>query len=130
MDDVRYRWIDGPTASDADWDTIDLLMATSGWPSLNRATTRIRLAEDATGKVLGFSVLQLFPHAEPLWVAPSARGTGIAEKLTDDMFAFLQEVRVRGFLVVASSPFAQRLCEQHGMKPLEHPVYAMPIGSE
>lgn len=122
-DDVRYRWIDGPTATDAEWSRIDEILATRGWSSLNRQTSRIRVAENAAGDLLGFVVLQLFPHAEPLWVRPSARGTGVAEQLADDIVGWLMEVGVRGFEVTADTEHAVRLAEKQGMKRVTIPVY-------
>lgn len=121
-DDVRYRWIDGPTATDEEWSKIDEILATRGWTSLNRKLTRIRIAEDATG-ILGFLVLQHFPHLEPLFVRPSARGTGVAEKLTDDMIEFLRGVESRGFEVTCDSAHAVKLAEAVGLRKVESPVY-------
>lgn len=123
MDGITFRWIDGQTASDADWDRIESLLATRGWMSLARMVSRILLAETSDGKIAGFQVLQLVPHTEPLFVAPSARGTGLAEELTDRMYTFLTEVNVRGFMAVAESKFAEELCEKHGMKQVAYPVY-------
>lgn len=123
-DEVRYRWIDGPTATDAEWSRIDEILATRGWSSLNRQTSRIRVAEEETsGKLLGFLVLQLFPHVEPLFVAPSARGSGIAERLADDMVKFLGEVQVRGFELTADSPHAVKLAKDRGLMKVDAPVY-------
>jgi len=122
--DVSYRWIDGPNASQEDWDRVEAICAARGWASLNRPTSRILVAE--VGDVLaGFYVFQLFPHAEPMWVLPSLRGQGVAEELAERMYQFLTEVRVRGFMIVADSPFAEALCEKFGMKRINSPVYAM-----
>jgi len=97
--------------------------------SLNRATSRILVAEDSEGKLVGFQVLQLVPHVEPLYVAPSARATGLAEELVERMVKFLGEVQIRGYLASAESPFAAQLCEKHGMTKLDYPVYAK-VGME
>ena len=123
MNDVSYRWVDGITASDADWDRIEAILAARGWMSLNRPTTRILLAEDAEGKLAGFSILQMVPHLEPLWVAPSQRASGLAESLADQMVDFMVSIQARGWMVVAESPFAARLCEREGMVKVEVPVY-------
>lgn len=122
MDDVTFRWIDGPDASTEDWDRIESILAARGWMSLNRPTSRVLIAE-TDGKLSGFIVLQLIPHSEPLFVSPSARGTGLAEALTDRMYSFLDEVKVRGFMAVADSKFAEELCEKHGMQKVASPVY-------
>ena len=124
MDNVRFRWIDGATCTDEDWNRIEAILVTRGWMSLNRQTSKILVAEDADGKLYGFQVLQLVPHVEPLYVAPSARATGLAEELVERMVKFLGEVQIRGYLATAESPFAAQLCEKHGMAKLEYPVYA------
>lgn len=122
-DALTFRWIDGPVATDDDWDKIEHILAARGWMSLNRNTTRILVAETPDGKIAGFQTLQLVPHTEPLFVAPSQRGTGLAEELTERMYAFLTEVHVRGFVAIAESRFAEELCEKHGMKKVACPVY-------
>jgi hypothetical protein len=129
MSDVTYRWIDGVSATEAEWDTLERVMAVRGWASLNRPTSRVLVAE-IDGVLVGFHCLTLFPHAEPQWVIPSQRGKGVSEELAERMMEFLAEVRVRGFMVVADSPFAEELCKKHGMRKITSPVYAMlPEGS-
>jgi GNAT superfamily N-acetyltransferase len=124
MEDLRWRWLDGPTCDDADWERIEQILIARGWMSLNRATSRILISEtEEEGKLASFLVLQLVPHTEPLWVAPEFRATGLAEQMVDAMVKFLNEVQIRGYLATAESPFAAKLCEEHGMKKLEHPVY-------
>lgn len=120
--EVRYRWVNGWEATKEDWDRIEDILATRGWMSLNPNTSRIRIAEDDDGLV-GFHVLQMVPHAGPLFVAPRARATGIADKLADDMLEFLTEVHARGWIVIAESEHAKKLCEARGMTLVEHPVY-------
>lgn len=122
MSEVTYRWIDGPDASQADWDEIDRKLAARGWMSLNRATSRIRLAE-RDGKIVGIYCLQLLPHIEPLLVDRHERGSGVAEQLVDDMQNFLVEVRARGFMAVCEHPLAAKMCEDRGMVKVPYPVY-------
>jgi hypothetical protein len=116
------RWIDGQDATKEDWDRIEGILAARGWTSLNRNFTRIRVAEE-NGELKGFYVLQLYPHAEPLWVAPSTRGSGLAEDLADDMLEFLKDVGARGWMLVADNPMVAKMAEERGMTKLEAPVY-------
>lgn len=115
---MEFRWLEGPEA--AEW--LNPVMKARGWASLNETTSRA-LCAFRDERIVGFIVLQLFPHAEPLFVDPEFRGTGLAEELADRMYAFLRDMRARAYMVVAESPFAERLCEQRGMKRVEHPVY-------
>ena len=121
---VRYRWVDGVSCSDAEWNKIDIMLATRGWMSLNRNTTRALIAESPDGVIQGFNIFQMIPFLGPLYVLPSARGTGIAEDLSAKMVDFMQEVQARGYIAIAQSPHAVKLCENLGMKKVESPVYA------
>src|SRR5208283_1618022 len=109
--------------TEEDWARIDSILELRGAPPLNRPTTRILVAEDESGKLGGFICMCLLPHIEPMWIAPSERGTGLAEELTNQMDKFLREVQVIGFFVVADNPFVVRLCEKFGMERIESPVY-------
>lgn len=119
----NYRWIEGTTATVEEWDRVEALLAARGWMSLSRDASRILVAEDDDGKLLGFVVLQLIPHVEPLYVIPSMRATGLAEDLADHIISFLVEQKARGWMAVAESPFAEKLCEREGMQRVQLPVY-------
>lgn len=101
---------------------IDKVIKRSGWVPLNDHVAKILVALDGDA-VIGFHVLQMFPHAEPLWVDPEYRASGVAEALSDRMLEFLTSIGARGFMVIADSPHAQRLCEERGMKRVSSPVY-------
>jgi hypothetical protein len=122
MSEVSYRWIDGPDCTQQEWDAIDQKLAARGWMSLNRHLSRIRVAE-RDGKIIGLYVLQHIPHVEPLLVDRDERGTGVAERLADDMQNFLVEVRARGFMAVCEHPIAAKMCEARGMVKVTYPVY-------
>jgi len=124
MSDITYRWVDGPTATDEEWSKIDDVLATRGWASLNRYTSRILIAE--RGNEFAFHVFQLVPYCGPLYVPRSMRGQGIAEDLADKMMEFLVENNARGWLVTAESAHAAKLCETRGMMRVPCPVYVMP----
>jgi hypothetical protein len=122
MSEVSYRWIDGPDATEEEWDRIDQVLASRGWMSLSRTFTRIRIAE-REGRIIGFYVLQHIPHVEPMWVDKREWGAGVAEHLADDMQNFLTEVNARGFMAVCESPIAKKMCEARGMVQVHFPVY-------
>lgn len=122
MSEITYRWIDGPTASQEEWDRIDDILAARGWMSLNRQLSRIRVAEQ-NGKLVGFFVFQCVPHTEPMWIIPSMRGTDVANKLADDMLNWLTEVRARGWMLVADNPVVAKMAEDRNMVKVESPVY-------
>ena len=117
-----FRWIDGPTATDEEWQRIDDILAVRGAAPLNRPTSRILVAEDTEGVLLGFLVLQLLPHLEPLYVKPSSRGTGLAERLSKRGTEFLRSHNAQ-WMSIADDPIAARLCESVGMHKVESPLY-------
>jgi GNAT superfamily N-acetyltransferase len=124
MNDITTRWIDGPTASQEDWDAIEEMLASRGWMSLNRATSRILVKEEA-GQIIGFHVFQLVPFCGPLYVRPEYRGTTIAGELADEMLTFLTDAKARGWITTAANRHSEKLCEARGMKRLDEPVYVM-----
>jgi acetyltransferase (GNAT) family protein len=131
VNELTYRWIDGPFLTDEEWasemDRIGQIFKVRGWMTLCRAVTKIRIAEEPDGKIAGFIVLQLTPQCGPAYTAPAFRGTGLTEELADQMFNYLDESNVRGFFVVADSPYVPKLCEAHGMTKLKSPVYALGV---
>lgn len=120
--EITFRWINGFEASQEDWDRIENIMLARGWMKLNPNTSRILVAEK-DGAIAGFVCLQLVPHVEPLFVAPSFRGTGLAETLSDKLIAFMHESAARGWMAVASDSTVAKLCEKQGMHKIESPVY-------
>src|SRR5882724_4827958 len=120
--DITFRWIDGPSATDAEWQQIDDYLVSKGWMSLSKELSRVRIAEKG-GRIIGFSALQMMPYCGPLFVEKSARGTGVAEQLADDTIQFLVDLNARGWIVVANRPHVPPLCEKYGMHRVTQPVY-------
>ncbi len=120
---IEYKWLQGEELAQ-----LEPKLAEFGWASLNPNTSRAYAAFD-DDTLIAFITLQLFPHVEPLFVAKEYRGTGLAEHLSDMMYDFLAEIKVRGFMCVADSPHAEKICIAKGMKRLESPVYVL-IGGE
>lgn len=124
--EITKRWIDGPTATQAEWDAIDAILAARGWMSLSRECSRIRVAE-RNGKIIAFFVAQMVPYCGPVYVAPSERGTGLAGELGDEMFDFLNKTGARGWLIVAENPHVPAMCEARNMRKLHFPVYTTEV---
>jgi Acetyltransferase (GNAT) family len=124
---ITYKWLDGPSLTDAEWaretEAIDRVIEARGWMRLNKNTSRIRIAEDADGKLAGFYIFQMIGHAEPLYVRPSMRGTEVADRLADDMEKWLLETDARGWVLMADSPITAKMAEKRGMVRVESPVY-------
>ena len=121
---ITYRWIEGPQASEFDWQRITRIFDARGWATLYRELARILVAERGDD-LLGFIVLRWLPHTEPLWVRPSERGNVVAQGLADRMKAFLDESEAYGYMAVAEHPVAARMCEERGMTRVNFPVYVM-----
>lgn len=121
-DKLTFMWlVDGSSPYIHD---IDSVIRACGWAPLNDSVAKILCAIES-GRVVGFHVLQMFPHVEPLWVAPEHRGTGLAEELADRMLNFMTDIGARGFMVIADTPYAEKLCRDRGMKRVTSPVYIL-----
>ena len=97
------------------------MVEAEGWSPLP-PTSLAYAAFDAIG-LAGFYALQLRPHVEPLWVREDMRGTGLAATLVDVMSKFLEATNTRGFIVIADTPEAVKLCEHYGMRRVIAPVF-------
>jgi hypothetical protein len=123
VSEPEYRWVNGVDVEQAEWDQIEGILAARGWMSLNRETCRILIAEQ-DGQ-MAFNVVQFMPFLGPLFLPPSLRGTGLAEDMVAKTVDFMQECNARGWMAVAESPHAIKLCENQGkMKRVGQPVYA------
>ena len=122
MNNVTYRGVDGPTATDADWNAIDAVLQSRSWPMLDRRTSSVLVAEDHEG-ICGLSVIQLVPHSEPLVVSPRLYGMGVAEALADMTVERLKELGISRCMAVAENPLAEGLCEARGYERVKRPVY-------
>lgn len=118
--ELEFRWLEGGELTQ-----LEPLLESRGHMSLNNNMARALCAFDTNGNIAAFHVLQMIPHAEPLYVNPTYRGTGLAEDLADRMVSFLRSCNARGFMVVADNPASVKLCEQFGMRKVDSPVYVM-----
>ena len=114
---MEVKWLQGE-----ELEVLQPIVEKRGWTPLHPAAVA-RVAFDSEGLVCGFHVLQLRPHPEPLWVREDMRGTGLAGDLAGDMHHFLEETLTAGFMCIADSPEAEKLCKSFGMKKVEKPVY-------
>jgi hypothetical protein len=125
---ITFEWLDGPEsggarpATQAEWDAIDEVCASRGWMSLNRQMTRVLVAKRGDD-IVGFHVLQLIPHTEPLYVDPKERGTELAADLADGMVKYLTDVKARGWMVLAGNAHTEKLCKERGMVKVANAVY-------
>lgn len=127
---VQYRWLDPTTPNaESDWAAVEKVLVARQWMSLNRYTSRILLAEDEDGNLVGFFVFQLIPFAGPLWLHPSERGTETATDMARQMWEFLTSANVRGWIAGGESPHGERLCKMFGMEKIEYPMY-IAVGME
>lgn len=115
-------WLYGAEMTVDEWAIINEQLAKRGWGPFVRETTRIFFVQDDNGKLAGFGAVQFIPHAEPVWVDPVYRGTGLAEEIADEVVGFLSDAKV-GFVAAVDNPHARKLCERHGMTLLQKAVY-------
>lgn len=100
---------------------IDGIVEAEGWTPLP-STALALVAFDEKG-MAGFHILQMRPHAEPLWIRPDLRGTKLCVELATEMKQFLDQTNTQGYIVIADTIEAAKLCESFGMKRITSPVY-------
>jgi GNAT superfamily N-acetyltransferase len=75
------------------------------------------------GEIIGFGFAQLLPHSEPIWIYPKWRGNGIAEELARRVVEKIEASGAQRYCCIAQSQFAEKLCEQMGMKAVPGVLY-------
>lgn len=115
---ITRKWISG--------DELDILapfIEARNWMPLNKPLTRARVAFDQEGRPVGFYLIKLLPHPEPIFVDPEWRGTGLAEDLAQDIHDILADTPAGGVWFTAENPMTAKMAEDHGLVLVGHPVY-------
>jgi|SRR5580698_2954873 hypothetical protein len=116
---MTYRWLtrDEVIALDPD-------LARAGQSPLNPDLSRVLGAFDGEHLVKSLTI-QMFPMLGPLITHDNLyRDAGeVSRSLAEIMDNYLQESHARGYLAVCESPVTERICQRHGMKRVESPVY-------
>lgn len=118
LTNVAYRWLSG-----ADLDVLDPFIAERHWTPLNKPLTRALVAFDENNAVVGYFAVPLMPVLGPSEVVPEWRGSGLFEEMAATVHETLANLPTNGLLMVAESPFSEKLARDHGLTPLQFPVY-------
>ena len=86
------------------------------------AISRIAVAEDSNGDIIGFFILQLVAHAEPIWVAEDYQRRGVAKMLIDEINA-LADAQGTPYFSFAEGGRVAELALKNGMQQLEYRVF-------
>jgi GNAT superfamily N-acetyltransferase len=126
-EEVHYRVI-----ADRELVILNPLLEKLGWPALDPDMCKVVVAEAGAGDealILGFQVVQFVTHAEPMWVHPDLRGSGVAEGLVEATAHYIeQDCHIKRYLCVAKpGSFAARLCEKYGMRAVSGQLYVKQI---
>ncbi len=117
-DSLTFKWITGGDQLQC----LRQVIQDQGWTPIPDSAVAY-VAFDEAGKVAGFHILQLKPHAEPLYVRPDMEGTGLSGDLAGAMAQFLHDTQTDSFMAIADTPEAEKLCKSFGMTKVDSPVY-------
>lgn len=120
---IEWRWLKGDELS-----AILPIVQSRGW-MLPNTSLSLALAGFDGDELVCFHVLQLIPHAEPMYVAPSHRGSRhdppLAETMADKMDEFLRSTETPGVIIVADTPAAERMARDRGWHEVHSPVFTI-----
>ena len=74
-------------------------------------------------KIVCFTVTQLVPHAEPHWIDPEWRGSGLSELMINEAVRMMENSGLHSWVVVAPTEDAARLCRKQGMKEIPGTIF-------
>lgn len=118
---ATFRWIEGRAL-----DQLKPIMEAHGWTPLDPVFSKVLIAEDDNGNIVGFNALQVVLRPEPIWIAKKHRGTDedLAMQLSTKMIEYLREKKAAYWEVRAQSPYVERLCIANDMQKVEVPIFA------
>ena len=85
-------------------------------------SSQTAVAEDSDGNIIGFFVLQLVAHAEPIWVAEDYRQQGVAKLLIDEINGVADEHGL-SYYSFAQDERVEQLCAENGMQRLPYVIF-------
>lgn len=92
-------------------------------PRLDPNFSRVLGAFTPEGELAGFVSLQLVAHAEPIFVEPAYRNSGLGLNLTQKMDDYCQALGLPGLYVQPTNLAAQKLASCVGFEPSEHSLW-------
>lgn len=119
---MQYRWIDGDELA-----VLDPIIESRNWTPLprERGMAKALIVENDCGEVIGFNVVQLCVHTEPMWVSPQYRGKskGVSRNLAMKTADYLRGHGITNWRCSTDTPHVAELCEENGMILVKGKVY-------
>lgn len=118
---MTFRWIEGKAL-----EQLSPIMESHGWTPLDPVFSKVLIAEDDRGNIVGFNALQVVLRPEPLWIAKNHRGAkeDLAMQLSTKMIDYLREKKAAYWEIRAQSPYVERLCIANNMQEIGVPMFA------
>lgn len=110
-------WVSG-----SDVHMLDDIIAKEGWTPLNPDLSYAYVVKE-DGEIIGFTILQMIAHCGPQYVNPINRGNGITEDMARAVIEKARDVGLKGFMVIADSPYTSKLCDEFGLEKINNPTY-------
>lgn len=92
-------------------------------PRLDPRFSRVLGAFSSEGDLIGFVCLQLVAHAEPIFVKPEHRQTGIGLTLTQEMDSYCHALGLPGLYIQPTNLAAEKLASAVGFQPAAHALW-------
>ena len=102
-----------------EWPRLQGVLEAEGGRLPDPATAQI-VVHEAQGEIIGFLVVQLVPHLEPIWVHPDYRGKGLVSSLVNAGRSLLGSGE---FFAFSPNRAMGALATKEGLTPLPWTVY-------
>jgi hypothetical protein len=104
-----------------EWDRIAPIFEQQGHVVPHPEIANVAIAESADGQILGFLMLQMVLHAEPLWIDESERGKVSWKRLLGVLESLFEGPSC--YYVFAPDEHVARMAEAVGMEKLPYAVF-------
>lgn len=85
--------------------------------------SRVTIAETAEGQIVGFHVLTLAPHLEPIWIDPAFRNSTVAGRLWKHTLKVLDDLRIKVAYVFSVRPDTDDYLTRLGLSQLPYKIF-------
>ena len=115
--DVTLRWL-----GSEEYFRLEFLFLANSSQMPSPTTSRVIVAEDSNGDIVGMFCLQIVAHGEPIWVSDDFQRRGVAKLMIDEMNQHCDQNRV-GYFSFAEDERVAHICRENQMVELPYKVF-------
>jgi len=115
--DVKLRWLPAE-----EYFRLEFLFLANNSQMPSATTSRVIVAEDSNGDIIGMFCLQIVAHGEPIWVSDDFQRRGVAKLMIDELNGYCDKNGLNYFSFAEDERVAH-ICRENSMIELPYKVF-------